>query len=219
MPMTVHPHADPKELIDMSRRKDFATIADKLRAVAYASEGKTAGWIADKLDRNKSWVTDWVTRFNLEGPAGLVDRPRPGQPTKLKADDEARFVGRVLDGPTAADGDVVRFRGEDLMGILSREFDAHYSATGVYGLLERLGLSHITGRPVHPLKDPVAAASFVEAFPPLPSRRGTIIPARRSKSGSRTSRGSASRAARPAPGRAADADPGSSVRTSTSQPG
>ena len=40
MPMTIVPHIASQELIDMSRRKDYATIADRLRAVAYAFEGK-----------------------------------------------------------------------------------------------------------------------------------------------------------------------------------
>ena len=53
-------------------------------------------------------VRDWVVRFNAEGPAGLVTRKPPGNPSKLNDAQRTELVRIVERGPIPATDGVVR---------------------------------------------------------------------------------------------------------------
>ena len=185
-------HDSVAGLKSMARLKRFAPIRERLRAVILAKEGRTAPEIAEMLGRGRRTVQDWIRRYNAEGVEGLQDRPRPGQPTKLKRADEARFVARIDAGPTEADG-VCTLRGEDIQRILEDEFGAKYALSGVYDLLHRLGYSVLRPRPRHRKNDPDVAERWVRDAPFLFVTSRSSIPISASRSGSRTKRGSDSR--------------------------
>ncbi len=185
-------HDSVDELLSRARLRRFARIRDRLRCVALAMEGRTATEIAGLVGLSRRTVQAWVRRYNEEGIDGLHDRPLPGQPTKLKRTDEARFMTRIDAGPTETDG-VCTLRGEDVRGILEREFGAKYSLNGVYDLLHRLGYSRLRPRPRHRDNDPEAAERWVRDAPLLSVMSKSSIPTSASRSGSRTKRGSVSR--------------------------
>jgi len=185
-------HDSVDELLSKARLKRFARIRDRLRCVALAMEGVTAPEIAGRVGLSRRTVQAWVHRYNEEGIDGLYDRPLPGQPTKLKRTDEARFMTRIDAGPTEADG-VCTLRGEDLRRILKCEFGAKYSLNGVYDLLHRLGYSRLRPRPRHRGNDPEASERWVRDAPFLSVMSRRSIPNSVSRSGSRTKRGSVSR--------------------------
>ena len=181
-----------QELLSMARLRRFARIRDRLRCVALAMEGRTAPEIAGMVGLSRRTVQAWVQRYNDEGVHGLHDRPLPGQPTKLKREDETSFIARIDGGPTEADG-VCTLRGEDIRRILKREFGAKYSLNGVYDLLHRLGYSRLRPRPQHRGHDPEAAERWVRDAPLLSVMSKRSIPTSGSRSGSRTKPGSVSR--------------------------
>jgi transposase len=47
-------------------------------------------------------VRDWVLRFNADGPAGLIDRKAPGQPSRLNDQHRAVLAAMVENGPIPA---------------------------------------------------------------------------------------------------------------------
>jgi transposase len=47
-------------------------------------------------------IRDWVLRFNLEGPDGLIDGKSTGHPSKLTDDQRCPLVAIVEAGPTPA---------------------------------------------------------------------------------------------------------------------
>lgn len=112
-------------------------------------------------------VQEWVRRYNIHGIAGLWDRPRPGQPTKLHRDRQEVFRQRMLAGPTEADGGLCTLRGKDAQRILAEEFGAHYSLGGAIDLLHRLGLSCLRPRPRHRKNNPQAMQQWLEQSPLL----------------------------------------------------
>lgn len=190
--MQVISHQSIDELLSMARLKRFSRIRDRLRSVALAMEGRTAQEIAVMVGLSRRTVQAWVRRYNDEGVAGLQNRPLPGQPTKLKREDEARFIARIDEGPTEADR-VCTLRGEDMRRILAEEFGAKYSLNGVYDLLRRLGYSRLRPRPRHRGHDPEAAERWVRDAPPLSVMSRVSIPTSVSRSGSRTKQGLVSR--------------------------
>jgi transposase len=124
-------------------------------ALRHLLAGHSAKESAGLFGLERSQLFAWRARYEAEGVAGLADRPRPGQPKHLKAEDEAAFLARVHAGPPAESG-LAEWRGEDLRELLQREFNAHYSLSGVY----RLKQSYLVPRPRHPDADEAAQAAF-----------------------------------------------------------
>lgn len=164
-------HDTIEELQSRARLKKYSSFADRIRAVVYAMKGETAEFIADALERDISWVFNWVSRYNETGFEALQDRPRSGQPKKLTPEQEAIFKNRVLKGPIKKDDGISRFTGKHLIVILKNEFSADYSLAGVYKLLHRLRLSHITPRPRHPKNEPQKIGEWKEQFPLLSKKK------------------------------------------------
>jgi transposase len=168
MAMKVIAYDTPEALDRLIGLKAYAPIRDRLRAVRWAMDRKTAGGIGQTLGCHHVTVRRWISRYNHHGIDGLRDQPRSGQPTKLARDKEAAFRARLLAGPTPADG-VSVFHGRDIQTILAREFAAVYSLDSVYQLMKRLGWSPLRPRPRHPKRDEAAEQAWrVEA--PLLSR-------------------------------------------------
>lgn len=136
-----------------SRQKIFAGIRDRILIIVLVRRKMTAAEIAEKLDRCIRWVQDWVSRYREQGFKGLFDQPRCGQPPHLPPDREQAFIDRILEGPKSSD-QVSIFHWGDIQRILLEEFGASYSQSGVYALLDRLGLSWVTTRPIHEFNDP-----------------------------------------------------------------
>ena len=166
---------------------------DRLRAVRLALDGLEEPVIRTMLGRSRDFVQTWAYAYRDGGLDAIRPQPRKGRPTKLPRDQEDAFRQRMLAGPTEADG-VCTLRGKDAVRILEAEFGVHYSLDGVYDLLERLGFSCLSPRPLHRKNDPQAMAAWVERAPFLSRKSASSTPIKRSKSGSRTRHASANRA-------------------------
>ena len=59
-------------------------------------------------------VRDWVVKLNAPGPAGLIDRKAPGQPSRLNDTHRAALAKIIESGPIPAAHGVVRWRIVDL---------------------------------------------------------------------------------------------------------
>ncbi len=185
MNVTAHEQQDPIDLRRVVRREKKAKQRDRYRAVLLALEGETTLDIVDRLGRSRPFVQKWVYRYRDEGMAGLAERARPGQPTKLQREDEAAFRRRLEAGPREKDG-VCTLRGRDVQGILEHEFGAKYSLNGVYDLLHRLGYSCLKPRPAHRKNDPQVMAQWEADTPLLSATSPRSIRGDRSRCGSRT---------------------------------
>jgi transposase len=155
---------DIAELDRRARSERNALQRDRLRAVLLALEGEEAVAIAKTLSRSRRSVQDWVYAYRDGGIDQLKPKPRPGRPTKLPRDREAELMQRLDAGPRVSDG-VCTLRGKDVVAILEREFGVKYSLDGAYDLLERLGYSCLTPRPLHEKSDPAAIANFKSQAP------------------------------------------------------
>ena len=173
--------AELRRLVKVERN---AKQRDRYRAVLLALEGLTTPVIMSKLDRSRPFVQQWVYRYRDEGLPGLRERSRPGQPPKLKRDDEEAFKRRLETGAREEDG-VCTLRGRDIQRILEREFGAKYSLNGVYDLLHRLGYSCLKPRPLHRKNDAQVMAQWLANTPLLSTTSGGPTRASRFRSGSR----------------------------------
>jgi transposase len=152
-----------KNLADQERD---ALRRDRYRAVRLALEGKEAMDIAERLDRSRRSVQDWVYAYRDGGILAIQPKPQPGRKPKLPREREAELLARLDAGPRPQDG-VCTLRGKDVVRILDREFGVTYSLDGVYDLLERLNYSCLAPRPRHEKNDPAAQQAFKEQAPLL----------------------------------------------------
>lgn len=150
---------DAQVLEACARAERNARVCRRLLALRHLALGHSVEQAAQASLMSISQIYNWIERYETQGLAGMRDRPRCGAPQRLARQRESEFVQRVLQGP-GADSGLAAWRGEDLRAVLRQEFDAHYSLSGVYALLHRLGLSNLVPRPQHPDSDAAAQAAF-----------------------------------------------------------
>ena len=111
-------------------------------------------------------IRDWVLRFNMEGPAGLIDRKAPGRSPKLNDAQRQALAEMVEQGPIPAIHGVVRWRLKDLAQWLWEEFRISVDKTTVGRELKALGFVKITARPRHHAQNEFAIEDFKKTSPP-----------------------------------------------------
>jgi hypothetical protein len=77
-----------------------AGIYQRALIVLWSSEGLTPAQIADRLPMKWDNVVKWIRRFNLEGLAGLQERPGRGRKRSRTAPDALAVVETVLTPPS-----------------------------------------------------------------------------------------------------------------------
>ena len=167
MRVTERGPGDVAELTRRARTERDALQRDRYRAVLLALDGQEAVAIADALGRSRRSVQDWVYAYRDGGIEDLLPGKSPGRPTKLPRRREAELMARLDAGPRPTDGGVCTLRGKDVVRILEQEFGVRYSLDGAYDLLERLGYSCLTPRPLHEKADPQQVEQFERHAPLL----------------------------------------------------
>lgn len=75
----------PDDLRRAARLCKNVAQARRLLAIALVLEGHSRTDAATAAGMDRQSLRDWVHRFNAEGPAGLVDKPRSGRPLRMPA--------------------------------------------------------------------------------------------------------------------------------------
>jgi transposase len=134
-------------------------------ALAAVREGMNRTEAARIGGVDRQTLRDWVHRLNQHGPDGLIDIKPIGRPSKLSDDQKQALKQLVEAGPDPEKDGVVRWRCVDLKRVLSERFGVDLSEVSLGRVLKKLGFSHISARPRHPVQDPEAIAAFKKTFP------------------------------------------------------
>lgn len=193
MDITERTAGDCTELQERIRQERNAKQRDRYRAVLLAIEGCRTQQIIDALGRSRGFVQRWAYAYRDGGIGAIAAKSPPGTPPNMSASQQRQFLERFSAGPTEADGGRCTLRGADAVRILAQEFGVHYSLSGAYYVLHRLGLSCLKPRPKHRKQDPKAQEQWLNEAPLLSRRSSETIPPRQSKCGSKTKRGSANK--------------------------
>jgi len=157
--MNVKGRHTPQELLKFYKSQSNPRLARRIHGIYLAAKGLTCIQITGITGAKRRTVQQWVRRYNKDSIAGLTDKPRCGQPTKLPRHKEQAFCSRIESGPRKADG-VSVLNGPAIQRLLEREFGVVYSFRGVYDLLYRLGYSCLCPRPQHEKADPRVQEEF-----------------------------------------------------------
>ena len=117
-------------------------------------------------------VRDWVVKFNTQGPAGLIDRKPPGQPSRLSDANRAALAAVVETGPTPAIHGVVRWRVIDLCQWLRDEHQVVVAKQTLSRELRRMGYRKLSARPRHHAQKEGAVDAFKKTSPRAWTRSG-----------------------------------------------
>ena len=157
--------ATATELRRLACRVASPAQARRMLAIALVLEGADRTTAARSCGMDRQTLRDWVHRYNAEGVAGLVDRPRSGRPPRLSPAQVAELVEVVETGPEIAVDRVVRWRCVDLTGVVADRFEVALSERQVGRILNRQGYTRLKPRPQHPKADEAAQVAFKKTSP------------------------------------------------------
>jgi len=159
-PIPLRPDYDAATLRWIARDSGDADQVRRLLTLAVIYDGGSRTEAAAVGGVTLQVVRDWVLRFNAQGPAGLIDRKAPGQPSRLNDEHRATLAAMVKTGPIPAVHGVVRWRIIDLCQWIWEEFEISVSKQTLSRELRAMGYRKLSARPRHHAQ----AAGAVEAF-------------------------------------------------------
>jgi transposase len=158
---------DAAGLRQLARVSKDANQGRRLLALAQIYDGGSRGAAARVGSVGRQIVRDWVVRFNVRGPDGLLDGKAPGNKSKLNDGQRQALAAIVDSGPDVAVHGIVRWRLVDLVKWISDEFKVSVDHTTVSRALRKLGYVKLSARPRHHAQDTDALTAFKKgALPP-----------------------------------------------------
>jgi transposase len=155
------------DLHRLARQTRDANQARRLLALAAVYEGGSRSDAARLGGVGLQIVRDWVARFNVHGPDGLIDRRAPGPKPLMTTAQRRALVDVIETGPIPAIHGVVRWRLVDLAQWIWEEFRISVSVQTISRELRGLGYRKLSARPRHHAQAADAIESFKKTFPPL----------------------------------------------------
>jgi transposase len=150
----------------LARSSRDANQVRRLLTLAAIYEGGTRSDAAALGGVGLQTVRDWVLRFNVEGPDGLIDVLPPGG-VPLLSDDQRQALAQIVeDGPFPASHGVVRWRLIDLALWVWDEFAISVSKQTLSRELRGMGYRKLTARPRHHAQDDDAIPTFKKVSRP-----------------------------------------------------
>ena len=150
------------ELRRLARREPDRAAAARMQAIAGALEGLTRAEAARLAGMERQALRDAVLRYNVEGLAGLRDRPRPGSKPRLDDMQRAALLKLVLDGPDVEATGLSAWTLAELSREVEERWGVHYHEGHMSKLVRRLGLSRQKARPSHPKADAAVREAFAK---------------------------------------------------------
>jgi transposase len=155
MPSAVRLREDywAEELRGLARRSKTVNQSRRLLSLAAVLSGMDRGGAAKIGGMDRQTLRDWIHRFNASGPEGLFDNWTKGPKPRLSEEHLAQFAKIVEVGPDREIDGVVGWRRIDLKRLIAERFGVDFHPRSVGKLLKKLGFSHISARPRHPMQD------------------------------------------------------------------
>jgi transposase len=165
MPIPLCLDYDAARLRAAARASADAAQARRLLALAAVYDGASRTEAAKIGDVTLQIIRDWVVKFNAHGPAGLIDRKPPGQPSRLTDTHRAALRGVIERGPTPATDGVVRWRLVDLCQWMWEEFRVVIAKQTLSRELRAMGYRKLSARPRHHAQAEGAIEGFKKTSP------------------------------------------------------
>jgi transposase len=137
-------------------------IRRKLRTIHLYAQGQSPQQVADQLDLHLATSRRYLKQYITQGWPALTQPEKRAQPSRLTAQQQAAFKDILLQTRPVDH----QLGGNIWTAALMRQYLlAHYGVnyrTGIYDLLERLGLSHQKAHADYGNADPLAQQASLE---------------------------------------------------------
>jgi len=108
-----------------------ARLFRRAQAVRQVVKGTRMQVVSNRFDFAYSAVRKWVHRFDREGTAGLLDRPRPGPPRKVTCELQ-RHLDRLVDQDPLQHGSIhSQWSCQELANVLEKQTGVHLGRESV----------------------------------------------------------------------------------------
>jgi transposase len=122
----------------------------RLYSVYQIAQGKKAEELEELYQISHKSICNWVHRYNAEGLAGLIDRPRKGRPCRLSTVQQEMVKQAVLNTPDQYGYPSATWTGAMVLSYIENTLGVRYKKAQIYNLLHTLGLSFQRGRSFYP---------------------------------------------------------------------
>jgi transposase len=141
----VEKHLTEEELRDAIKKADDRRVVRRLCFVRNLSAGDTIEMAAWRVGASQGIGSEWLTRWNEDGPAGLIPRFGGGRPPKL-THQESRDLQRLLE-------DGQPWTSNEITQLIEEEFGVSYHPGHVQRMLRNTyGMSYAIPRPETPTR-------------------------------------------------------------------
>jgi len=149
------------DLRRLARHEKKGRVVARLLAIAHALDGIGRAEAARLAGMDRQALRDTVVRYNAEGIGGLYDRPPPGRPRWLTADEEAKLKEAILERPDLKRDGCVEWTLSTLCEeVIAGRFGKTLHPASLSRIVRQLGLSRQKTRPRHPKSDAKAQEDF-----------------------------------------------------------
>ncbi len=148
--------------LKMANNESCPRVRQRLLGLYNLLIGKNRIEASRSVGRNPEWLRSWVLRYDEGGYENLFDKPRPGQKKYLTEDEEKKLVSLILQLQDDRSGG--RITGKEINELIKKEFKVEFKKSGLYDLLERIGMSWVSSRSKHPKSNPKQQENFKKTF-------------------------------------------------------
>ena len=139
---------DVEEIKKLRKRIRDKQVDKRLQAVQLRGEGKKNKEIAEILETSTDMVSRWISIYAKGGAAGLLPKARPGRPTNMSFEEEARLLAEYE--AKAESGEIVEV--SDIKRAYEKKVGHAIGSGQIYYVLKRHGWRKIKPRSRHPKK-------------------------------------------------------------------
>ena len=141
----------PEELASMFRKNQTFQQAIRLYACYQVMLGRRPKDLEKLYNTSFKSICNWIHRINSGGIEALIDKPKPGRPSQLSADQLAEIRLAVLNKTPSDFGfNSATWTGPILISWIEKNFGVTFKKAQIYNILNNLGLTFQKGKGVYP---------------------------------------------------------------------
>jgi len=149
MPKTYRISKKDVQAVEEERKKNRDKQVEKrLHAVQLRGEGKKNKAIAEQLETSSDMVSRWISTYAKGGTEALLPKERPGRPTSISYDEEAKMLAEFE--AKAQAGQIVEV--SDIKAAYEAKVGHAVGSGQIYYVLKRHEWRKIKPRSRHPKK-------------------------------------------------------------------
>ncbi len=147
-------------LHDEIRRNEDARYDHRLHAVLLVAHGMTCSEASALLGDSTRTVQTWVHKFEKKGLTALMDKPRPGRPSRLSHEEYGVIEAALRSTPGSYSLQGYLWDGKTLSEFIRQEFDVVLSVRQCQRMFRHLGFRYRKPRPMIAGTDQIVKNEF-----------------------------------------------------------